>query len=155
MPLWITKGVSFMDDFIKHHGVKGMRWGVRKDRYGQPTKKKRGYDKTTANYGKTKDILNSSSSIAREGGKTIDAIDGMRERSASKKVRKGLASMTDAELKAKVNRLNMEKQYSDLTSADRGRGSYYLGNMLDIVGSVTAIGASAVGIAVAIRQLKK
>ena len=63
--------------------------------------------------------------------------------------------MTDAELKAKVNRLNMEKQYSDLTSADRGRGSYYLGNMLDIVGSVTAIGASAVGIAVAIRQLKK
>ena len=62
---------------------------------------------------------------------------------------------TDAELKAKVNRLNMEKQYSDLTSADRGRGSYYLGNMLDIVGSVTAIGASAVGIAVAIRQLKK
>ena len=104
---------------------------------------------------KQKDILNSSSSIAREGGKTIDAIDGMRERSASKKVRKGLASMTDAELKAKVNRLNMEKQYSDLTSADRGRGSYYLGNMLDIVGSVTAIGASAVGIAVAIRQLKK
>ena len=40
MPLWITKGVSFMDDFIKHHGVKGMRWGVRKDRYGQPTRRR-------------------------------------------------------------------------------------------------------------------
>lgn len=144
-----------MDNFIKHHGVKGMRWGVRKDRYGTSTKKKRGYDKTTGNYGKAKDILNSSNSIARESGKTIDAIDGIRERTASKKVRKGLSSMTDAELKAKVNRLNMEKQYADLTSADRGRGSYYLGNLLDIVGSVTAIGASAVGIAVAVRQLKK
>ena len=144
-----------MNNFIQHHGVKGMRWGVRKDRYGQPTKKKRGYDKTTANYGKTKDILNSSSKIAGEGGKAVEAIDGMRERAASKKVRKSLSSMTDQELRAKVNRLNMEKQYSDLTSADRGRGSYYLGNMLDVIGSVTAIGASAVGIAVAIRQLKK
>ena len=48
-------------------------------------KKKRGYDKTTGNYGKTKDILNSSSKIASEGGKAVDAIGGMRERSASKK----------------------------------------------------------------------
>lgn len=144
-----------MDKFIKHHGVKGMRWGVRKDRYGRPTKKKRGYDKTTDNYGKTKDILNSSSKIANEGSKAVDAIGGMRERSASKKARKSLESMSDQELRAKVNRLNMEKQYSDLTSADRGRGSYYLSNMLDVIGSVTAIGASAVSIALAVRQLKK
>lgn len=144
-----------MYDCIKHHGVKGMRWGVRKDRYGTPTKKKRGYNKTTDNYGKTKDILNSSSKIANEGGKAVDAIDGMRERSASRKARKSLSSMTDQELRAKVNRLNMEKQYSDLTSSDRGRGAYYLSSMLDVIGSVTAIGASAVGIAVAVRQLKK
>lgn len=159
-----TKGVIVMN-YIYHDGVKGMKWGHRrwtnpdgtlnaagKQRYGNMQKGKRRNEKINNNLNKSKDILNSSGNIAREGGKMVDSISNMAKASSSKK---DFSKMSDQELRAKVNRLNMEKQYTELTSNDRSRGAYYLGNVLDIVGSAVTVGASAIGIAVAIRQLKK
>jgi hypothetical protein len=63
------------EDFIKHFGTKGMKWGVRKK------------------------------SSSRKGKK-------------GKKGRK-VSDMSDEELKKKVGRLNMEKQYKTLTKNKR------------------------------------
>jgi len=60
------------DDFLAHYGVKGMRWGIRKDR---------------------KSGRKSASDVAK--------------------------TLTDAELKKRVDRLQMEKRYVDLVSQTR------------------------------------
>lgn len=64
-------------EFLEHYGVKGMKWGVRRNR---------------------------SSSPKRSGGDP----------------KKGIKSLSDAELQRRVNRLNLEKQYSSLTSKSGG-----------------------------------
>jgi hypothetical protein len=42
---------NFVDDFLEHHGVKGMKWGVRKSRGGVKTAKK-----TSADYRKAQEL---------------------------------------------------------------------------------------------------
>ena len=66
-------------NFLDHHGVKGMRWGVRKKRTAavEPAKKVVGKTKTD-----------------NEGGSQ---------------------AMSDRRLKQVINRMNMEKQYKELT----------------------------------------
>ena len=154
-----------MKNYIFHAGVKGMRWGHRrwtnpdgtlneagKQRYGGSQKGKDRNEKINSNLNKSRDILNSSRSIATEGSKVIDSVSDMRRASKSKR---DFSKMSDQELKSRVSRLNLEKQYTELTSSDRSRGAYYIGSTLDVIGSIAAIGASAVGIIAAIKQLRK
>ena len=62
--------------------------------------------------------------------------------------------MSDSELKERVKRLNLEQQYSQLTSGNVSRGENYVRNTLEIAGSALAITSSAIAIAVGIKQLK-
>lgn len=83
-----------LSDALFHYGVKGMRWGVRKKYIPNP--RKRGLVKSVQRPEKPK--------------------------SAMKKARKlDPRTMTDDELKAHINRMNMEKQYNDLSSGYRGQ----------------------------------
>lgn len=63
--------------------------------------------------------------------------------------------MSDNDLRARVNRMNLERQYSDLTANQVSRGRASLSSILESVGGALGIASSAVGIAVAIRELKK
>lgn len=65
-----------------------------------------------------------------------------------------LETMTDAELKDRVNRLNMEQQYSKLTTGQKSNGEVYARSTLELAGSALAITSSALAIAIAIKQLK-
>lgn len=118
-----------MSDYLKHHGVKGQKWGVRKD-----------VAKGVSN------IANESSNIARTAG-------GMAR--SSKKVEKDMASMSDQELRAKINRLDMERRYSELNPSAAKRGADVAASILSIAGSVAAIGGSVATIALAISKAKK
>ena len=75
-------------DFLEHYGTKGMKWGVRKK--------------------------------PGSGGKKIAAKKTATKPPASKKTDTGRGTKTkglsDKDLKARVNRLNMEKQYKTLKS---------------------------------------
>lgn len=76
-----------MDQHLAHHGIKGMRWGVRR---------------TDAQLG------NKSSIFSRFGSsnKTTPS-----KQVTAKPKEKKVSEMTDEELRIKLNRLNMEKQY--------------------------------------------
>lgn len=89
-----------MEDFLQHFGIKGMKWGVRRDR--------RAVEVTTKPGGK----------VRTSGGKGLDAHgDAIRARKAQQRVKgSGLNSLSDAELKKLVNRMNLEQQYSDIVS---------------------------------------
>lgn len=78
------------EDFIAHFGVKGMKWGIRKDR--------------------------------RSGG-------------GSKSKKTKVSDLSDDDLRKKVNRLNMEKQYKSLKQSERDqkavrRGAKFVGGIL-------------------------
>lgn len=66
-----------------------------------------------------------------------------------------LDSMTDKDLQDIVNRMDLEQQYSNLKRETVTRGKVSATEILDIVGSVVAIGASATAMAVSIYNLKK
>lgn len=71
------------------------------------------------------------------------------------KVKMDLSSKTDKELRDEINRAFLEKQYNDLFSPQtESKGREYASRVLETAGSVLAIGSSALGIAIAIKELK-
>ena len=129
------EGWNVDNNALKHFGILGMKWGVRR---------------TEAQLTKTKGKIDSASNIVKEAKNINSAISGIK--TTAKK--KDLSSMTDQELRDKISRMNMEKQYSMLTSEQTSKGQAYLKNTLEVAGSALAIAGSAAAIALAIKQLK-
>ena len=144
-----------MDDFLEHYGVKGMKWGVRKDRSGahHPAKSSAGgtakpKPKPKAQSGKgliTKSTTDpktgkvqwhitdkvsghSVKAVTSRGGADAQKlaeetarqhIEKMKRKAVDKAPNPGthpVKQLTDAELKDAINRINLERQYSQLVN---------------------------------------
>lgn len=95
-------------DSLAHYGVKGMKWGVR--RYQKRTTGQNGIPKVTPET-KNKKII---------------------------KAQKKAAGMTDQELRERINRIQMEKQYSQITAKDKAVGSKFVTTVLMSVATAKA-----------------
>lgn len=90
------------EDLLLHYGVLGMKWGVRKQRPSS---------------GKSK-----GSSRLKKGADKVKSVLSKRKKKASAKnqnesvKKKKVSEMTDDELRKVISRLQLEKQYKDLTS---------------------------------------
>lgn len=88
-------------DYLEHHGILGMKWGVR--RYQNK-------DGSLTAAGRRR-VAKLEKEYKKVTGKDPDKISS----SGSSKQRKTLAEMNDEELRSKLNRLQMEKNYLDLS----------------------------------------
>lgn len=71
------------------------------------------------------------------------------------KIKMDLSKMTDAEMRTQINRALLERQYNDMFAPQKtSRGREYISKILDTAGSALAITSSALGIAMAIKELK-
>ena len=125
-----------MSNTLKHYGILGMKWGIRRTPE-QLTRAKAHVDAASGMVKEAKNINNAVSSVRSTSGK------------------KDLSSMSDQELRERVNRMNMEQQYSMLSANKTSKGQAYAASTLEVAGSALAITSSALGIALAIKQLKK
>lgn len=104
---------------LQHYGVLGMKWGIRR---------------TPAQLGHTQ---KSSSKKSSEDSHT----DYKKAHS-----KKAVKSMSDAELRSRLNRLQMETQYSKLSQSNVNRGKKFIGDMIKAGTTVATVTSTALTI---------
>lgn len=91
-----------MDNELYHYGVLGMKWGVRKSRGGS----------------------------SKSGGRRRSKTETVHEDYAKAHSKKSVKQMSDAELRSRINRLQMEKQYSQLNQRQVSAGEKFAKDIL-------------------------
>ena len=145
-----------MNDYLKtkefyHSGIKGMRWGVRrfqnedgslteegKERYGTPQQYRAAAKEASA----LEEATRSASSAASTAASIINTQRG------SQAIRKDYSNLSNEELQKRVNRLNLERAYGDLSGDTKyvKTGKEKTREILQTVGATLAIASTAVTI---------
>ena len=82
-------------DYLAHFGIKGMRWGVRR-------------------------FQNQDGTLTAEGKERYDTGNSENKKTTDKPESKSVSEMSDQELRDRINRLNMERQYKQLLDEASG-----------------------------------
>ena len=127
---------NYSDNYLAHYGVLGMKWGVRRTaaQLGNRVRGKRAQAKRKQSLAKARATREKNRKAAAKRQQLLD---------------KGLLSpkkMTDAELKAKIERLNLEKEFKkSMTDARGDGGKKYMTDILKKIGenTLTNLGTQA------------
>ena len=106
-----------MEKFLAHHGVIGMKWGIRKDRRGSGSRKKASVAKTsseTASNDKTTSAIKTATALAKD--------------------KKRLEATADRDLQTLLTRLNMERQLKEFTQPQQTRGRRIANKIIEASG---------------------
>lgn len=206
------------DEYLVHHGIKGMKWGVRrfrnkdgsltsagKKRYdgdsvsdGKKSKWKKGRKvaaiaggtaaaagvaaggvalakslkkgklsnpdiwKQNRKQGKDKPNISPAEDVAKKGDRIVQEstkvggkiVDMAKSRHARKNFKDNAKGKSDDQLRREINRIRLEREYNSLTNEDTSRGYETAKTVLEVVGSVSTIALSAVGIYGTIKSIK-
>lgn len=133
---------------LTHHGVKGMRWGVRRTpaQLGHKTATKKKLKSTPDAIERVKKALGRAgqsvkSKVSSMTEKKKDNKEVKKEKTKEEILKSGTAAevlslkgkLSNAELQAAVNRLNMERQLSDISSKEQKSGMDRLDKIMDNV----------------------
>lgn len=99
---------------------------------------------------RTKRIVDSGRNLSGDLKRAVDT--STKNRNVPKM---DLSKMTDKEMRDQINRAMLEKQYDDMFNPQReSKGREYASRTLETAGNVLAVTSSALGIALAIKELK-
>ena len=138
----------YADNELYHHGIKGMKWGVRR------TPAQLGHDTGGVDLQKAKKKVEAANTIVNESQNINRKVSGRKQRKIQKQQVQNAKAMTDQELRERVNRLNMEQQYARLSAEQMSAGKVNVDRVLSEVGTVVALTNSVLAIALAVQKLK-
>lgn len=122
-----------MENSLQHYGVLGMKWGVRR---------------TPAQLGRRK-------SVKKKG--RIPAHD--EKQKSSSKSKKTIKDMTDAELREKISRLELEKKYKDLSKPENNsrnaKGKAFVADILEKSGKNIGTQLTTYALGTAVNKMLK
>ena len=118
-------------NYIEHHGIFGMHWGVRKNsgESGSSTSSsvESHESNDSSNTGKSHESNDSSNTGKSHGSNDSDTTRNSVKRESTKSsetsIKKTASNMSDDELRTVVNRINLERQYKDLTTPKESKYS--------------------------------
>lgn len=162
------------NDELMHYGVLGMKWGKRRYQNKDGTLTKAGQNRyerdQRENAGKKKgnkvgqadpdrwirEDIERSRRLTNETSGLINNLKNANNSIRNKsKTKMDLSNMTDKEMRDRINREILERQYNDIFSPQKeSKGREYTNRILETAGSVLAITGSALGIALSIKELK-
>lgn len=108
-------------------------------------------DVSTKRWNTASDIANKTRDAYNAAERSVN--DMFREKHQQQKNSIDLSNMSDDELRKRVNRMNMERQYRDLTPAEVTKGERAVNTAMSIIGPALAATASALSIAVGVKAL--
>jgi hypothetical protein len=109
------------NDYLAHYGILGMKWGVRRFQNKDGT------------------LTSSGKKRYRERYKTDEPHEDYKKAHTSKSIK----SMSDAELRNRLNRLQMERQYSQLSSSNVSKGREYVQKIIKAGTTVATVTTTA------------
>ena len=138
---------------LRHHGIKGQKWGVRRfqndDGSLTPIGKLR--------YGTSKDYQELGDKVAKADSfiKTAKKYQAEKDhKEYNDKIKTDLSKMSDKELQQVVNRMNLEERYTQvMKSREKDAGESAAMKWLNVAGTVTTVSASAIAMAIQMKQL--
>lgn len=142
---------------LRHHGIKGQKWGVRRfqNKDGSLTadgKKRYGAD----DYKNTLDKVNSAGKIVDEVRKYNNSAQKSSDPDMERRIRKSINNMSDKELQQRVQRLSMEDNYTRMMMHRENleKGESFVNKALNISTTALQGAATALTIAMILKQLK-
>lgn len=156
-----------LNDNLKHHGVKGQKWGIRRfqnkdgsltpdgyKRYGSKTNLEKEYPQDVKkSLSKTKNAIDKSNNAINTAKKFNDK---RVKKAAEDKIKTDLSKLSDQDLQKIVNRLNMEERYKQvMNSREAELGKDRVGKVLEYAGTVLTVGTSAITLLMKIQEMKK
>ena len=147
---------------LEHFGIPGMRWFHRrfqnedgslteegKIRYGRYSEMNRDQKRLADKVAKERqNAATSGANVARSGADIARTWKGKSTKNSP------ASKMSDDELRRVINRMNLERQYNQLTGADTNRGAEMAEKILMTTGAVIGVVGGTIGIIDTLRKWK-
>lgn len=133
-------------DYLMHHGTKGMKWGIRKDKQN-PRGNRRNNKNHTRNNNKNNNQSNDGPNTLSNSIGVIRALDKYKQNKQAYEEHQSLLKETkqysDSELRRMTNRLILENNYINAKSNQNRISNTKVNDILDVVGSTVKLAGSA------------
>lgn len=141
---------------LQHHGIKGQKWGVRRFQNTDGSLTAEGKKRySVSDYQQAIDKTKTAGKIVNEAKTLNNTIKKVNDPAAERRIRKSAAEMSDIELQKRVQRLNMEDNYTRIMlhreSLERGRT--FVDKALDVSAIAVQGTVASLTIALLVKQL--
>lgn len=141
---------------LQHHGIKGQKWGVRRFQNTDGSLTAEGKKRySVSDYQQAIDKTKTAGKIVNEAKTLNNTIKKVNDPAAERRIRKSVVEMSDIELQKRVQRLNMEDNYTRmmLHRENLERGRTFVDKALDVSAVAVQGTVASLTIALLVKQL--